>query len=154
MEVVLQRGQLEPIQVLLGQHVDGVVLGHRDQPGGARRTVARGSRATGAVSRACITVRWVMRSKSYFLSGRVDGTPENGPSLGWVVSWQNERFNSHSVTAWPGQFRVVADGQEFITATWLLTRESPPEEDLGINYLGKDVFSRNAPPKAWPGYVR
>jgi hypothetical protein len=28
-EVVLQRGQLEPIQVLVGQDVDGVVLGHQ-----------------------------------------------------------------------------------------------------------------------------
>ena len=49
-EVVLQRRQLEPIQVLLGQHVDGVVLGHCDQPGGASRTVARVSRAISSPS--------------------------------------------------------------------------------------------------------
>ena len=49
--------------------------------------------------------------EEYILSGRVDGTPEDGQSLGWVVSWQNGRLNSHSVTAWSGQFRVVDDGE-------------------------------------------
>lgn len=83
--------------------------------------------------------------EEYILSGRVDGTPEDGQSLGWVVSWQNGRLNSHSVTAWSGQFRVVDNGDEFITTTWLLTRESPPEEDWESTILGKDVFSRSAP---------
>jgi hypothetical protein len=83
--------------------------------------------------------------EEYILSGRIDGAPEDGQSLGWVVSWQNGQFNSHSVTAWSGQFRVVNEGEEFITTTWILTRESPPESDWESTILGKDVFCRKAP---------
>ena len=83
--------------------------------------------------------------EEYILSGRVDEAPEDGQSLGWVVSWQNGQFNSHSVTAWSGQFRVVNDGEEFITTTWILTREGPPEADWESTILGKDVFCRKAP---------
>ena len=94
--------------------------------------------------------------EEYILSGRVDGTPEDGQSLGWVVSWQNGRLNSHSVTAWSGQFRVVGGGDEFITTTWLLTRESSPEEDWEFYDPGQGcLLTAVLPPlKRSLGYVR
>ncbi|HEX2908843.1 MAG TPA: avidin/streptavidin family protein, partial [Phototrophicaceae bacterium] len=42
-------------------------------------------------------------------------------SVGFVVCWNNEYVNQHSVTSWSGQYRVV-NGVELLTTNWLLTR--------------------------------
>lgn len=82
--------------------------------------------------------------EEYVLTGRLDGNAGASTGLGWVVSWQNQQLNAHSVTTWSGQYRIV-DGQEFITTTWLLTREGNPNEDWESTLVGKDVFSRTPP---------
>lgn len=82
--------------------------------------------------------------KEYRLVGRLDGDPEASTGVGWVVSWQNDESNAHSVTTWSGQYRVV-DGQEFITTTWLLTEEGTPDQDWESTLVGKDLFSRTQP---------
>ena len=82
--------------------------------------------------------------EEYPLTGRIDGAPTAATGIGWAVSWQNQKLNAHSVTAWSGQYRVV-DGQEFITTTWLLTREGAPDDDWESTLVGKDIFSCNPP---------
>jgi len=82
--------------------------------------------------------------QEYSLVGRVDSAPAKSQGLGWVVAWENDQLDSHSVTTWSGQFRVV-NGEEFITTTWLLTREGAPADEWESTLVGKDTFARTAP---------
>jgi hypothetical protein len=61
----------------------------------------------------------------YDLVGNIDtdGDPDSrGQAIAWVVLWKNDYLNSHSVTAWSGQYQVI-NGVEEIETLWLLTSE-------------------------------
>jgi hypothetical protein len=77
------------------------------------------------------------------LVGRTD-VDGGGEAVAFLVCWQNEMSNRHSVTAWSGQAQRVA-GQDQITAMWLLTVETVPEQDWYATHVGHDVFTRVQP---------
>lgn len=82
----------------------------------------------------------------YNLSGITDeGTGDATPNIGFSVSWVNPtNGNSNSVTSWSGQLQIV-NGQEIITAFWLLTQETNPTNNWSATRIGEDVFTRNPP---------
>lgn len=81
-------------------------------------------------------------TRRYDLAGRIDPDPlPSGQALGWTVAWANAYRNTHSATAWSGQYQTI-DGNEEIVALWLLTSETPPEQDWASTLVGKDVFTR------------
>ena len=57
--------------------------------------------------------------------------------------------NLPSLTAWSGQWHEVTDdaGQvvEFITTTWILTRQSDPADEWDSTMVNKDFFFRTKP---------
>ncbi|NEP56228.1 MAG: hypothetical protein F6K31_04280 [Symploca sp. SIO2G7] len=85
----------------------------------------------------------------YQLVGSFDvgGNPSAaGQAIAWVVVWSNQaKGNSHSVTAWSGQYQII-DGVEEIETMWLLTSEMPTNFDWAATQINKDVFTRSAPP--------
>ena len=87
---------------------------------------------------------------TYELVGSIDvgGDPSgNGQAIAWVVVWNNGVSpNSHSITAWSGQYQII-DGVEEIETLWLLTSEQPTENDWGATTVNKDVFTKSAPTK-------
>lgn len=85
----------------------------------------------------------------YTLSGITDeGTGDPTPNIGFTVSWVNPaNGNSNSVTAWSGQLQVI-DGEEVITAFWLLTQETNPANNWSATRIGQDVFTRTPPTEA------
>lgn len=62
-------------------------------------------------------------------------------SVGFVVCWNNEYVNQHSVTAWSGQYQVIS-GEEVLMTNWLLTRETAPEQGWAATMVGNDTFKR------------
>ena len=83
----------------------------------------------------------------YNLAGTTDTEPYGqSQAVGFTVAWVNKSGNSHSVTAWSGQLQMI-DGQEILTATWLLTQETDPGHDWASTLVGMDVFTRNKPSK-------
>lgn len=84
----------------------------------------------------------------YNLVGAFDTDPSsNGQALGFVVAWVNQQNgSSNSVTCWSGQYQMI-DGEEVLTAFWLLTAETPISSDWQATLIGKDVFTRNEPPQ-------
>ena len=60
------------------------------------------------------------------------------------IVWDNESLNSHSVTAWSGQYQTV-DGEEEIVAMWLLTSEEPSGSDWASTSVNHDIFTRSMP---------
>ena len=80
----------------------------------------------------------------YQLSGQVNTCDDQSKALGWIVVWNNKYHNSDSVTAWSGQFQPI-DAVDTIVTTWLLTRETSPDEDWGSTLVGKDVFTKRQP---------
>ncbi len=62
-------------------------------------------------------------------------------SVGFVVCWNNEYVNQHSVTAWSGQHQMI-NGEEVLTTNWLLTRETSPEQGWAATMVGSDTFKR------------
>lgn len=85
----------------------------------------------------------------YTLSGITDeGTGDPTPNIGFAVSWVNpNNGNSNSVTAWSGQLQVI-NGEEVITAFWLLTQETNPANNWSSTRIGQDVFTRTQPTEA------
>ncbi|XP_028409296.1 uncharacterized protein LOC114531894 [Dendronephthya gigantea] len=81
--------------------------------------------------------------KEYDLVGRFD---TNGDTLGWVVSYQNRHLNAHSTCAWSGHMQEHSN-KPLILTTWLLTRETPIEEDWGSTMVGFDTFTQDPPSK-------
>ena len=61
-----------------------------------------------------------------------------------VVCWQNDVSNCQSVTAWSGQAQNI-NGEDRITAMWLFTVETSPEEDWYATHIGHDIFTRVRP---------
>lgn len=82
----------------------------------------------------------------YYLYGASDeGTGDTTPNIGFTVSWVNPtKGNSNSVTAWSGQLQII-NGQEVLTAFWLLTQETNPANNWSATRIGQDVFRRNPP---------
>jgi hypothetical protein len=62
-------------------------------------------------------------------------------SFGFIVCWNNEYVNQHSVTAWSGQYQTV-NGEEVLVTNWLLTRETSPEDCWAATMVGNDTFKR------------
>ena len=79
----------------------------------------------------------------YQLDGRFES---EGKTLGWVVSWKNEKKISKSSTSWSGKYEADCDGNIFmIRTTWLITRAEKPDWDS--TNVSFDVFTRGEPPK-------
>ena len=82
---------------------------------------------------------------TYPLTGQINYQPQPfGQVLGWAVAWNNGYQNAHSVTAWSGQYQTI-DDQEEIIAFWLLTNETPEQQDWEATRIGQDVFTRTMP---------
>lgn len=63
-------------------------------------------------------------------------------SLGIVVSWNNDSHgDSSSITTWSGQYQQV-DGRERILATWLLTKETAPNDNWSSTRIGTNEFTK------------
>ncbi|NWG16896.1 MAG: hypothetical protein HXY41_09695 [Chloroflexi bacterium] len=71
-------------------------------------------------------------------------------SVGLVVCWNNEYVNQHSITAWSGQYQLI-NGEEVLTASWLLTRETAPENGWAATMVGQDTFKRAPVGEVQPG---
>jgi hypothetical protein len=80
---------------------------------------------------------------SFELVGRTDAD-SGGEAVAFLVCWQNDTSSRHSVTAWSGQAQRI-NGQDQITAMWLLTLETSPEQDWYATHVGHDVFTRVQP---------
>jgi len=93
----------------------------------------------------------------YSVNGYFDVDPPtsvHGVSIGWTVTFQNnKRNNAHSTATWSGQFFDDAGGGgERILTQWLLTTSTPPgpkpEHIWNSTYLGHDTFTRKKPSAA------
>ena len=81
----------------------------------------------------------------YILAGRYDTSPPSGEgvSLGWAVTFHNDKRNAHSTTTWSGQF--FDDGSERILTHWLLTSSTTPSNVWRSTNIGHDTFIRTRP---------
>ncbi len=86
-------------------------------------------------------------SGDYTISGRYNETPSSGgQALGWAVAWDNPYINSHSATAWSGQYQTdPTTNAEEIGTFWLLTSETDPDDDWAATQIGQDTFTRQKP---------
>lgn len=75
--------------------------------------------------------------------GRTDAD-SGGEAVAFSVCWRNDVTDRHSATAWVGQAQRI-DGRERISAMWLLTVETSPEQDWYATHVGHDVFTRVKP---------
>lgn len=80
---------------------------------------------------------------SYQLVGRTDAEG-GGEAVAFLVCWQNDTSNHHSVTTWSGQAQRIK-GEDQIIAMWLLTVETSPEQDWYSTHVGYDIFTRVQP---------
>lgn len=80
---------------------------------------------------------------SFQLVGQTD-TDSGGEAVAFVVCWQNDSSNCQSVTAWSGQAQNIS-GEDRITAMWLFTVETSPEQDWYATHVGHDTFTRVQP---------
>ncbi len=74
----------------------------------------------------------------FAVAGRTD-VDSGGQSVAWTVSWTNEQSRCNSVTAWSGQYDPDDD---VITTFWLLSRQTPPDQDWASTNVGVDEFLR------------
>jgi hypothetical protein len=81
--------------------------------------------------------------ESFKLMGRTDAD-SGGEAAAFVVCWQNDVSSRHSATAWTGQAQTIR-GKDQITAMWLLTVETSPEQDWYATHVGHDIFARVKP---------
>ncbi len=82
---------------------------------------------------------------TYQLVGSIDSDPTaGGEAIAWVVVWNNQHLNSHSITAWSGQYQTIGEEEE-ISSLWLLTREEPSEDDWSSTLINQDIFTRTKP---------
>jgi hypothetical protein len=80
---------------------------------------------------------------SFEVVGRTD-TDSGGEAVAFSVCWKNEVSDKHSATAWVGQAQRI-DERDRISAMWLLTVETSPEQDWYATHVGHDVFTRAKP---------
>jgi hypothetical protein len=76
----------------------------------------------------------------YNLIGQTDTDNDASQAVGWVVIWQNQYSSSDSLSAWSGQFQVI-NGIPTIVTTWLLTKETNPNDDWRSTLVGQDTFT-------------
>jgi len=83
----------------------------------------------------------------YGLVGQVDISPYSfSQAVSWTVVWNNQYKNSHSTTAWAGQYQLNEEtGEEEVYTFWLLVNETESENDWQATQIGQDTFSRNPP---------
>ncbi len=80
----------------------------------------------------------------YEVLGLTDTKPlPRSQAVAFIVMW-SDGARGASVTAWSGQYQVIA-GEETITTTWLLTLETLPNADWASTIVGTDVFKREKP---------
>jgi avidin family protein len=77
----------------------------------------------------------------YELVGWISTPNDNNGTIAFVVAWQNGIQDTDAVTAWSGEGRDI-DGTQYITATWLITKETLPNDDWRSTIIGKDYFTR------------
>lgn len=77
----------------------------------------------------------------YELVGRISTPNDNNRTIAFVVAWQNGMQDTDAVTAWSGEVREI-EGTQYMTTTWLLTRETLPKDDWRSTAVGKDYFTR------------
>ena len=82
----------------------------------------------------------------YELAGRTDTDDDSARNVGWVVSWENDKGSSDSVTTWSGELQTI-NGEAIISTTWLLTIETAPDANWKSTLIGKDIFTRTPPDK-------
>ncbi|NER48304.1 MAG: hypothetical protein F6J92_16700 [Symploca sp. SIO1A3] len=63
------------------------------------------------------------------------------PSLGFVVSWKNDKADCQSVTAWSGKLQGFGDKAKIVT-TWLLTVQTSPSNNWQSTWVNKDIFHK------------
>jgi hypothetical protein len=80
---------------------------------------------------------------SFELVGQTDAS-SGGDAVAFVVCWQNDVSSCRSVTAWSGQAQTV-NGEDRISAMWLLTVETSPAQDWYATHTGHDIFTRVQP---------
>ena len=85
-------------------------------------------------------------SGPYILTGRYDASPPSGSgiSVGWVVTYRNQKRNANSTATWSGQYFHGSGGERILTH-WLLTQSTPPDEVWKSTNLGTDTFTRRKP---------
>ncbi|CAI7992779.1 Streptavidin-V2 [Geodia barretti] len=76
--------------------------------------------------------------KWYVLTGQQD---TDGDTVGWTVNWNNSYNHAHSVTTW----QQLRGSDPVILTTWLLTRQTSPENDWESTQIGFDQFFPNDP---------
>jgi len=97
-------------------------------------------------------------SRTYPLAGRCDDTGggAKNQTIGWVVAFDppdppppGKPPYLPSLTAWSGQWHEVTDKAgkvlEFITTTWILTRQTDPPDEWDSTMVNKDYFFRTKP---------
>jgi hypothetical protein len=77
----------------------------------------------------------------YDLVGRISMANDRNRTIAFVVAWQNGMQDTDAVTAWSGEVREI-DGTQYMTTTWLLTKETLPKDDWRSAVVGKDYFTR------------
>jgi Avidin family len=77
----------------------------------------------------------------YELVGHVSVPSDDNRTIAFVVTWQNGMQDTDAATAWSGEVREI-DGTQYMTTTWLLTRETVPKDDWRSTIVGKDYFTR------------
>ena len=80
---------------------------------------------------------------AFSLAGRTD-VDRGGQTVGFSVCWLNQGSECNSSTSWSGQYQTV-NGEEQITALWLLTQATPPASDWASTLVGQDLFTRQPP---------
>jgi hypothetical protein len=86
-----------------------------------------------AVSEGCATGQFAVVGRTDVESG--------GDTVGFAVTWLNDQSKCNSTTTWAGQYLTV-NGQESLTALWLLVTKTEPDEQWASTLVGEDVFTR------------
>ena len=81
----------------------------------------------------------------YILAGRYDAfpPPDEGVSVGWAVTFRNDKLNANSTATWSGQY--FAAGTERILTHWLLTSSTAAKDVWKSTNVGHDTFTRKPP---------
>jgi hypothetical protein len=83
----------------------------------------------------------------YVLVGRFDSFPPtdgSGVSVGWAVTYRNDKLNAHSTATWSGQYFNDGSGERILT-NWLLTSSTPANAVWKSTNIGHDTFTRTQP---------
>jgi len=95
-----------------------------------------GTYQTGVSTGGCAKGVFALAGRSDILFG--------GQTVGWTVSWFNGPSNCGSTSSWAGNYQDN-DGNQTITAFWLLAAHIEPGQGWASTLIGEDVFTRQAP---------